>query len=745
MTEVQGMTTGAGMRTKTVLAGLRGRIRSATIIDGLAASILAFGAFSIISYGADRLLELERFVRVILALGAVAWIGRRLQLRLFRPFSEPLADDELALALERRGHLQQRVISTVQFARLLGDAGRPSRGESEPMMRAVIDETESRTKELADTSAVDSGRVAKSFATIAVVAAALTTLAARFPEEASLWARRNLLFQSAEWPRETSLFFVGVQDGVLQVPVGIDVTLTARAEGVIPDSVRYEVVFTDDSEVEVAAGRTPDGIFRGTLRAPVRDARIIARGGDGRSESIELRLLRRPELTEFVIETTLPDYLGDSGPAPVPLGTAEVVRGGSVQVFVRTDKPLESVSLLEDEAPVEVTERFERETELGADGSSASVSFRPDRDLDLRLLVIDAQGVEPETAPTLQIRVVEDEVPTVQFEPRGIGPAIVSDARIPGRLVTTDDHGVQSLSFTAVVTTPAAAAQPGAEPGEPIERALHKGGNTERPLLAQGLSLLQVGAAESTLDLVVDLIDLPEADRPKPGATLRLGFSAQDAREGEVGRGASEQRAFRIVTRDELIEELDRRQTQLRREVESVLADTVELASAVADLKVEEPAAASRPARRTPALGERCRGISGRFRDVLDELSNNRLLEQRDVDRLDQNVVRALRGIATGPFQRAATALATFGGEPSDDLRKTALEQLDRAQSDLRAVLSRMKDGEGLARLVEILRSVLRTTERVESETEAARRRQAASSIFGTKPPGGQQNGGRDR
>ena len=211
----------------------------------------------------------------------------------------------------------------------------------------------------------------KSLATIAIVVAALTTLAARFPEEASLWARRNLLFQGVEWPRETTLFFVGVPDGVLRVPVGVDVTLTARAEGVIPDSVRYEVVFSDETEVEVAAGRTPDGIFRGTLRAPVRDARIIARGGDGRSQPIELQLLRRPELTEFVVETSLPDYLGESEPAPVPLGTAQVVRGGSIQVFLRTDKQLESVSILEDEAPAEATERFERETELGAD------SFRP--------------------------------------------------------------------------------------------------------------------------------------------------------------------------------------------------------------------------------------------------------------------------------------------------------------------------------------------------------------------------------
>src|SRR6187402_3074077 len=165
----------------TRLGRLRARIRSVFAFLGVARWIVGAVALVALFFLADRFLDLpygvRRFVRLglldrpdgldvplwiflLLATGALAVLTTRagrgaaplfaflaaglggvlawLAARLFLPLRTPLADQDLALSVERKfRHLNDRLAAALDFEKEIES---PTRGESVPMMRAVVAE-----------------------------------------------------------------------------------------------------------------------------------------------------------------------------------------------------------------------------------------------------------------------------------------------------------------------------------------------------------------------------------------------------------------------------------------------------------------------------------------------------------------------------------------------------------------------------------------------------------------------------
>lgn len=713
-------------RTNHQLEALRARVQRAVWVDTLGLLCLRFFVFAAVTFVADYSFELELPVRALLLFGLLAALAETVRRRALVPLRTELSRDELALAFERGGKLEERLISAVQFAQQ-GDRATAT-NISPAMVAAVIDEAESRSSTLSITDAIDPKVEQRGYRRMAGLFIVLTLAFAVFPGPSSTWARRNLALSGELWPRETNLRFVDVPPDGLRIGPGTDLRLTIEVDGVVPDEVSVTAESTDGRRSETRAALVTDRRFRVVLEDLRDSVTVRARGGDGSSDELRIEVVAAPLLLDLEWTAQLPPYLQNSietvDRTEDPTRRSQVlqvVRGGTASLRVRADKPLRRIELrrtTRGDTQANEARKFTAE----ANSAEAALSLTPGSDAVFELHVEDSDGIDLQVPPRLSLQVIEDEPPAIESRTPGVGTMLVANARIPVRVSATDDHGLFSLIASASVRRADDGLSSESEPIDLTEAVRDVGDLPNRPTSLER-------------DLVCDLDRLP-ADTLQVGDRLRLWFAATDAR-GSEGRGNSEPSIFRIVTRDELLEDLGRRQREVRRDVEEVLLDLIELRAELDSTgdASDELDRSGRPR----DFAERLGNAADRFDAVLAELGNNRLLEDRDLDRLRSAVIEALRGVISGPLPRAAQALE----QPLDS--DTAKAELDRTAEELRRVLSQLDRAEGLPRLVELLKGLLDTTERVEAAIDEARSSQAADDIFGPGSGDNRNDGGRDR
>src|SRR5690606_1246592 len=297
--------------------------------------------------------------------------------------------------------------------------------------------------------------------------------------------------------------------------------------------------------------------------------------------------------------------------------------GSELVVSATSSKPLRAAAIVLDEGR-------RVPASLAADGLTLELRFRPERSGSARIDASDVDDLGPALPPVLQIALVADGPPELDFATRGIGSMITANARIPGRLTLTDDFGIASVA--ALARTMAAEGDEAGAAAEPDFTAA----------LVDWIDPLQEGATEQVLELVYDLAKAADDADPDslrnpvhPGQLLSLRFDATDRRPSPQ-TGSSDVRTLRVVTREKLMQELRRRQAEQRRELERVLVklvgDRAELGEIVSPAGdgADAPRARLRIetlARQQHALGDTVDAVAGRYQDVLDEYENNRLLE----------------------------------------------------------------------------------------------------------------------
>ncbi len=713
------------------LGVLRSRVRRGVLLEGAGFLLPVFLGYWLLTLWLDRWLRLETPARAVLLALWAAWTVRRLLRLVVRPLRSSLVDEELALAVERASPgLGQRFISAIQFAKRL-ESGE-TRGDSPALMAAAVAALPAALAAPDMDRALRREKVRRAGSIALLASAVLAAGWAVDPSTFAIWARRNLLLSSSvEWPRFTRLSFLGVREGRLVAPRGDDLTLRVRAGGVVPEQVFLEYAFENGgSATEPMIQNTGEDVFTYTFPGLMDPVRVRAEGGDGQTPFLHVVLVDRPVPESLELLLRYPAYMAkDAHRVSEDAAELTLPRGAVLEVEARSSKRLVKAALA-------VGDGGGTAAELSPDGRGIRGRIEPGRSGLFKIRMLDEDGLTEGPGRQLLLRVVDDRPPKLRARVRGLGTRITPMARIPVELTVTDDFGLGGIRLDWAKGKSAAVGSGGArfEEGK-----------------AAGLEDFEAGLPAFDRKVVFDLLPmmknsealLDPGNPVLPGDFLAIRFEARDRKPlegGGVGQvSRSDAYTFKVVTPSELLKELLRRQNEQRLEFAKVLKRHEEDAADFRDFRDLGDAGAQKEAisRRIRALGRHERHlartvltIERRYRQILDEMGNNRLAEESKLNRLRSRIVLPLEALGSRHMPALAKSLALYSrSERPEDRRKTE-SGYDEVARLMRLVLRHMTQLETFTRILNTLREVIRFEDQAAAEAKARLEREM-EELFG--------------
>jgi hypothetical protein len=512
--------------------------------------------------------------------GLLLWFA----VRALRPLGVPLAEEDLALAMERRFRsLNDRLAAALDFERELRD---PRRGESPAMMARVVEEATEEVRGLEVARVVSIRRALRwTLGSAAAVLVAVTATVA-MPAALSLWARRSLLAEDVAWPRSTTIVAMDLRgDGTLvphdpalpfRVSVGRPLVVHAQALGDLPDHVTMVDLGDERRPFRRRMIRVNDrpGVHAVEIRDVRRAFSFVLRGGDDDDDQPlwRVEVTVPPQVRDLRSSLEFPAYLARPAEA-VEGGSLTVPEGTRVTVSFVADAGLESARVVLGEETVEARP---------AEGGRHAFSFEATQAMRYRILLRTKDGRESDPAQdTYDVRVEPDRAPRVEWAwPRG-PVEVTPNGRVPLLVKALDDHAVASLSMEvrlaegevlAVPLVPVAAAE--ADEVAPDATAPPDGapaGAREPVAAVDG----PFGRATVRAYLPLEIASLVDAAGRPPSAPARISvrFLAKDSKGQERESPWSPLDVYRPA---DLERSLAGRRTNVRTDMAAALADQVE-------------------------------------------------------------------------------------------------------------------------------------------------------------------------
>ena len=684
------------------LMGLRGRIGTALLLDGSARVACALLGTIGLSFLLDRVFKLEVAARAVLllaALAAVAYVVWRFILRRIRALP---GEDPLAIAVERRfPDLRDRLISAIQLSR----ESNPERyGMSPQLIADAISEVIEPVKNVRFRDVLATGRVAKAVALGVLAIALLAGGAAADPESAGIWFRRNVLLQSVRWPQKT---YLEVDENrfpgrVARIVRGEDLVVSARSVGEVhPDRV---TIYYEDSEGERGRATMKTDVSSHVYRHEFKEVgfpiTFHLEGGDEVTDKYRIELMEPPEVIELEVSVGFPAYAGrDPEQIDLAQGDPEMLLGGFVRLRGRSSKPLAGAELVLGDAE----DRTIKAEVLGKD--RFELEFRPEKTVLVGVRLRDSDGLaNPSLAPRFLVRVVKDRAPKVRMRKVGIGTMVVEGAVLPYVIRIRDD--VKAVSGRIEIKKTAG------------DRS------ADKPHVIQ-LPEEQLGVHEVDLNGEIEISSL----EVKPGAFLIITAHVIDNAQPEAHEGKSDQVTVKVVTLEELFQELLRRQQEQRTLFEELIKKEKRLRDRFRDLRDSPPSAPAElrvdmesQAQTQREIARRVRAIERTMTQILDEMLNNRIYIRARIEELRRKVVNAivkLRVVTMGDhakeLDKAAHRAEQFALTGDDGA--SVDRGYGRVIAAMNRVLAQMVKVEGFTEIVERIRGILKLHGDVRDET----------------------------
>ena len=364
----------------------------------------------------------------------------------------------------------------------------------------------------------------------------------------------------------------------------------------------------------------------------------------------------------------------------------------------------------------------------------------------MQFFLSDTDGITGRDAVSLALVPVPDQPPQVAAQLDGIGASITPQARVPVAGRVTDDYGIGRVWFDQAVDS--------AKPRELLIARLAAAA-TVFPLSAAALEVRDLGV--------------------KPGQKVQLSVMASDL--CDLGHGpntaGSERWQLDVVTPEQLRAVLEARELVLRQRLERIIQETTEGRDVLARLRFDaggpaEPARtpAGRPKTLRPAGAEPgdeepadsparqravrllavqgaltdCRkstqevlGLAEAFDNIRKQLVNNRIDTEELKKRLQHGIAEPLHVVAETMFPELdrrleALQVAVDNLEQGPLLRNSAEREADEILLAMRKVLDRMIEMEDFNEVIEMLRNIIQSQDRIHDKTQ--RTSQAADSRF---------------
>src|SRR5690606_6536339 len=196
-----------------------------------------------------------------------------------------------------------------------------------------------------------------------------------------------------------------------------------------------------------------------------------------------------------------PAYVGGEFVEPAADADVRVLRGSTLRIEARSDKPVQEAFLLVGEA---------QRVALSIDPDRRRVSGElvPDETGAITIDVVDLDRLGARSPPRLFVRVDADQAPSIDVRQRGIGSMVTAIARIPVELIVRDDLGLTRVSALHRVSgRPAGEASESASAGADFGETEPETPPEFTPLAASGLEAFVPGERELRAEVVVDLRD----------------------------------------------------------------------------------------------------------------------------------------------------------------------------------------------------------------------------------------------
>jgi hypothetical protein len=697
------------------LNALRKRIAAALALEGGArvAGVLLLAVA--LSFLLDRVFRLEvaaRAVILLAALGTLGWASWRFLLRRLRRLP---GEDPLAIAVEARyPDLSDRLITALQLARETD----PERyGMSPQLIADAVHGVVEPVKHRDFGRILARGRVARR-AALGLAAGGLLAAGAADPASASIWFRRNVLLHDVRWPQKTYLVVDPelFPKRVARIVRGADLVVTARSVGEVhPEKVT--ILYRDSEGERGKATMKADlqgHVYRHEFTAIAFPIAFHLEGNDEVTEEYRIELLDAPEVTDLEVEVGFPPYAGRDPVRVDPAqGDPEMLRGGFVTLRGRATKALKAVDLVLGEGGEEAVPGKIR----GPD--SFEVTFAPKETVLLGVRLLDVDGLSnPSLAPRFVVRVVDDAAPRVRLQKRGVGAMVVPVALVPFTIRATDDVKLVEGRLEVV-----------------------KGaGDRQAPqpfIVALPAERLGTENVEFEGELELGPLDLD------PGAFLAFTAYGKDNAQPDAHEGKSDPLALKVVTLEELTNELLGRQQEQRSFFEELIQRERRLRDRFLDLR-DKPGAPSEmtaqfesQAQDQREIARRVHAIERAFDQIFDEMYYNRIAEQATITRLRTSIVKGLEQLRTGVMDLHARRLddaavrsaeLALGGADGGAIEGGYEEVLKLME----AILARMEKAEGYTEIVETVRSILAEHGKVREMTRK-KYEEVLRDIFGDK------------
>jgi hypothetical protein len=455
-------------------------------VEGLAWVALAVAGVVLVDVAIDRLFrmdQIQRQISLVLMAAAIVYVAYR---KLVKPLGQKFSDDMLILQVEQRHReLGQSLISAVQFSRVEDRV--EGLGMSPRLVRATIDHGVRAADGVAFSDIVEKSRFQRNLGIVGVVVAAFAVVGFWAPQAFAIWWNRNILIGHAQWPQDTHLRIVGEADGVITLPKGDDLKIEVEvAEGIVPSAVTIDYgpnrSKRGSSEMTAGPGATAgDRVaedasqkprYEFTFKNVLEEFSVRARGGDGQTEWVDVRLVDRPSIKVLDLQLTPPAYTALK-PASLVRGQGpyEFYTGSRLRVSGMATKELKSANL-------RIVRRGVPATVLpmtvdAGNPQGFSVALAPDqvRAANYEIEVMDRDDRRSKRPEQFTLKNVADRVPSVGAKLDGISSMIVPGARVPLGITVSDDFAVTEtiVSYRIKRTIEIPAANTDAPIGLPVQ------------------------------------------------------------------------------------------------------------------------------------------------------------------------------------------------------------------------------------------------------------------------------------
>jgi hypothetical protein len=344
-------------------------------------------------------------------------------------------------------------------------------------------------------------------------------------------------------------------------------------------------------------------------------------------------------------------------------------------------------------------------------------------DKTLLFTLRDDDGIRSREAVRLSLAAVADEPPQVNVQLKGVGAAITSNARLPAAGEATDDYGLAKLWYELRVDEQEPKTQPLAV----------KIDNDQK---------LSVGDALEVRDLGL-----------QPKQKLHWAVQAADGctLDEHPNVGTSQRYVLDVVTPEQLRSMLEARELTLRRRFETIVEEFTDTRNLLAAVETKAPAPAEppadakadtkdgdqavRPSGISPAVqvervlqntqrgGHESVQVADAFDEIQAEMVNNRIDTEELKSRLKDGVADPLRRLVAERFapleQRLKLLVGRLGTpELAASEQAAAVAEMDRILVEMRAILDKMLELETFNEVVDMLRQIIDSQEKINAETK---------------------------